>query len=127
MLLHNMQTLVRSLTLSQEGSSIAAPPKSITSATEIGWSLSSNYWGKGFTTEGAKAVLDYEFRELKIPEIVSFTDAGNAKSIRVILKIGLQHNEVDDFDHPRLDDTSPLTRHVLYRLSREKYLQEHSI
>ena len=97
-----------------------------TPATEIGWRLSSNHWGQGFATEGAKAVLDYAFRELKIPEIVSFTAAGNAKSIRVMQKIGLQHNEADDFDHPKLDDTSPLKRHVLYRLSREKYTQGES-
>jgi RimJ/RimL family protein N-acetyltransferase len=94
-----------------------------TPATEIGWRLSSNHWGQGFATEGAKAVLDYAFRELKIPEIVSFTAAGNAKSIRVMQKIGLQHNEADDFDPPKLDDESPLKRHVLYRLSREKYTQ----
>ncbi len=94
-----------------------------TPATEIGWRLSSNHWGQGFATEGAKAVLDYAFRELKIPEIVSFTAAGNSKSIKVMQKIGLQHNERDDFDHPKLEDTSPLKRHVLYRLSREKYTQ----
>ncbi len=58
---------------------------------------SSKHWGKGFATEGAKAVLDYAFRELNIPEIVSFTAAGNAKSIRVMQKIGLQHNEADGF------------------------------
>ena len=98
-----------------------------TPATEIGWRLSSSHWGKGFATEGAKAVLDYAFRVLKIPEIVSFTAAGNAKSIRVMQKIGLQHNEADDFDHPKLDDTSPLKRHVLYRLSREQYTQGSSI
>jgi len=98
-----------------------------TPATEIGWRLSSTHWGKGFATEGAKAVLDYAFKELKIPEIVSFTAAGNAKSIRVMQKIGLQHNEADDFDHPKLDDESPLKRHVLYRLSREKYTQGSSI
>ena len=94
-----------------------------TPTTEIGWRLSSNHWGQGFATEGAKAVLDYAFRELKIPEIVSFTAAGNAKSIRVMQKIGLQHNEADDFDHPKLDDTSPLKQHVLYRLIKEDYLR----
>ena len=52
-----------------------------TPATEIGWRLSSKHWGQGFATEGAKAVLNYAFRELKIPEIVSFTASGNAKSI----------------------------------------------
>ena len=94
-----------------------------TPATEIGWRLSPHHWGQGFATEGAKAVLDFAFKELKIPEIVSFTAAGNAKSIRVMQKIGLQHNEADDFDHPKLDNTSPLKRHVLYRLIKEDYLR----
>jgi len=97
-----------------------------TPATEIGWRLSSKHWGKGFATEGAKAVLDHAFRELKIPEIVSFTAEGNAKSIKVMQKIGLRHNANDDFDHPKLDNTSQLKRHVLYRLSKEEYLQGES-
>jgi len=92
-----------------------------TPATEIGWRLSSKHWGQGFATEGAKAILDFAFRELKIPEIVSFTAQGNAKSIRVMQKIGLLSNSDDDFDHPKLDDASPLKQHVLYRLSREQY------
>lgn len=94
-----------------------------TPAAEIGWRLSSKHWGQGFATEGAKAVLDHAFSVLKIPEIVSFAAAGNVKSIRVMQKIGLQHHEEDDFDHPKLDDTSPLKRHVLYRLSRKEYLR----
>lgn len=97
-----------------------------TPATEIGWRLSSKHWGQGFATEGAKAVLDYAFRELKIPEIVSFTAEGNAKSVKVMQKIGLRHNENDDFDHQKLDDTNPLKRHVLYRLNRQEYLQGES-
>ena len=95
-----------------------------TPATEIGWRLSSKHWGQGLATEGAKAVLDYAFRELKLPEVVSFAAASNTKSIRVIQKIGLQHNAKDNFDHPKLKDASPLKRHVLYRLSRKEYLQE---
>ena len=87
-------------------------------ATEIGWRLSSKHWGQGFAIEGAKAVLDYAFSELKIPEIVSFTAIGNTKSIRVMEKIGLHHKTDDDFDHPKLDDSSPLKKHVLYRLVR---------
>ena len=89
-----------------------------TPATEIGWRLSSKHWGQGFAIEGAKAVLDYAFSELKIPEIVSFTAIGNTKSIRVMEKIGLHHKTDDDFDHPKLDDSSPLKKHVLYRLVR---------
>lgn len=32
-------------------------------------------------------------------------------------KIGLHHSEVDDFDHPKLTDDSPLKKHVLYKKS----------
>jgi len=43
-----------------------------------------------------------------------------------MLKIGLQHNAGDDFDHPKLDDNSPLKRHVFYLLSREEYIKGES-
>lgn len=88
---------------------------------EIGWRLSSQHWGKGFATEAAKAVLHYAFTELKLDEIISFTVVANMKSRRVMEKIGLHHSDTDDFDHPKLDETSPLRRHVLYRLTRDEY------
>ena len=89
---------------------------------EIGWRLSSKHWGKGYATEAAKAVLHYAFSELNLSEIISFTVVANIKSRRVMQKIGLHHAEADDFDHPKLEENSPLRRHVLYRLTRDDYL-----
>ena len=66
-------------------------------------------------------VLDYVFNTLNLSEIASFTAAGNTKSRRVMEKIGLKHNESDDFDNPKLADGSFQKRHVLYRLTREHY------
>jgi hypothetical protein len=37
--------------------------------------------------------------------------------------IGMHHDPADDFDHPRLEADHPLRRHVLYRISREQWLQ----
>jgi RimJ/RimL family protein N-acetyltransferase len=88
---------------------------------EIGWRLSSNHWGQGYATEAAKAVLDYAFTELNLCEIISFTVPANTKSRHVMEKIGLHHSEADDFDHPKLEENSPLKRHVLYRLMRDNY------
>lgn len=88
---------------------------------EIGWRLSSKHWGQGYATEAAKAVLDYAFTELDLNEIISFTVVANAKSRRVMEKIGLHHSEADDFDHPKLSEDSPLKRHVLFRLTRDSY------
>lgn len=55
---------------------------------ELGWSLNRHYWGKGYATEGAKALLDYGFRELKQDRIVSLIYPGNIRSIRVAEKLG---------------------------------------
>jgi len=104
------------------GLSIPSFQAHFTPAVEIGWRLASQYWGEGYATEAAKAVLHYAFTELGLDEIVSFTVVNNKASRRVMEKIGLQHEANDDFDHPKLDDDSPLKRHVLYRLSRNDYL-----
>lgn len=94
---------------------------------EIGWRLSSKHWGKGYATEAASAVLHYAFTELNLNEIISFTVAANIKSRRVMEKIGLHHSEEDDFDHPKLEENSPLKRHVLYRLTRDDYLANYRL
>ncbi|MCP4474331.1 MAG: GNAT family N-acetyltransferase [Gammaproteobacteria bacterium] len=80
---------------------------------EIGWRLAADYWGQGFATEAAKAVLHYAFTKLDLLEVVSFTSAINQPSCGVMEKIGLHHDEKDDFDHPKIDKNSRLYRHVL--------------
>jgi RimJ/RimL family protein N-acetyltransferase len=82
---------------------------------EIGWRLAKSYWGKGYATEGAKAVLHHAFVHFRLKEIISFTATINTPSIRVMEKIGLTHDKTDDFIHPYLDKSSPLAPHVLYR------------
>lgn len=106
------------------GLSIADFDAPFTPATEIGWRLSSNYWGQGLATEGAKAVLEYAFKGLSLPEIVSFTAEQNKPSIRVMEKIGLARNIADDFMHPLLSEGSPLRKHVLYRITDNEYLNK---
>jgi hypothetical protein len=36
-------------------------------------------------------------------------------------RLGMTHDPADDFDHPNIAPDSPLRRHVLYRLSRERW------
>lgn len=87
-------------------------------AVEIGWRLKSEYWGQGFAPEAALACLDYGFNQFDLDEIISFTPVQNEPSRRVMEKIGMQHDPSRDFDHPLLDDDSPLKRHVLYSIRR---------
>ncbi len=85
---------------------------------EIGWRLPVESWGHGYATEAASALLDYAFDELRWPEIVAMTTVKNSRSRRVMEKLGMTHDEAEDFDHPRVPDGHPIKRHVLYRKSR---------
>lgn len=85
-------------------------------AVEIGWRLSTEYWGHGYATEGAIAVRDFAFEELGLPEIVSFTSKNNLRSRRVMEKIGLLRNPLDDFEHPNSSLDNTLRDNVLYRV-----------
>ncbi|HEV2424161.1 MAG TPA: GNAT family N-acetyltransferase [Terriglobia bacterium] len=98
------------------GLAVPAFQAHFTPCVEIGWRLARDHWGKGYATEGARAVLGFGFDELKLDEIVSFTTAGNLRSRRVMERIGMSHSPADDFDHPRLPEGHPLRRHVLYRV-----------
>ncbi|KTC84042.1 GNAT family N-acetyltransferase [Legionella brunensis] len=89
-----------------------------TPCVEIGWRLALPFWGKGLATEGAKVVLNYGFNELNLKEIVSFTTLSNVRSQRVMQKIGMTHDEKDDFCHPNLPLYHILSRHVLYRCQK---------
>jgi len=89
-----------------------------TPCVEIGWRLAADYWGQGLATEGANAIVRCGFETLGLDELVSFTVPANARSRRVMEKLGMTHDPADDFDHPRLPAGHPLRHHVLYRLNR---------
>ncbi len=91
-----------------------------TPTVEIGWRLAKAFWGKGYATEGARSAIDYGFEVIGLTEIVAFTAQLNLRSIAVMKRLGMTHQEADDFDHPRLPSGHPLQRHVLYRLNRNK-------
>lgn len=88
---------------------------------EIGWRLARDYWGQGLATEAARACLKRGFAVLRLPEIVSFTVAGNARSRAVMDRLGFREEVGQDFDHPMVPEGNPLRRHVLYRMRREDW------
>ncbi|MGZ4186947.1 MAG: GNAT family N-acetyltransferase [Solirubrobacteraceae bacterium] len=89
-----------------------------TPAVEVGWRLARPFWGHGYATEAAAAALSFGFEQVELHEIVSFTATVNEPSIRVMRRLGMQHDAAGDFDHPRVPGRSPLRRHVLYRLAK---------
>ena len=87
-----------------------------TPCVEIGWRLAHEFWGRGYAPEAARAALDYAFTTLGLSEVVAFTTVKNARSRRVMEKIGMTYDPADDFDHPSLPAGHPILRHVLYRV-----------
>lgn len=103
-------------------------PSHFTPAVEIGWRLGSQYWGKGYATEGSKATLEHGFSSCNLQEIVSFTVPANTHSVAVMRRIGLKQDINGNFRHPKLPTDHALSKHVLYRLSVNEYkILEHLI
>ena len=92
---------------------------SFTPCVEIGWRLASPFWGKGYATEGAKAVLDYAFNELNLDQVVSFTVPDNIRSRRVMEKLGMERDVEGDFFHPKVDPEHRFSKHVFYFINIE--------
>jgi ribosomal-protein-alanine N-acetyltransferase len=92
-----------------------------TPAVEVGWRLAREHWGRGYATEGARSALDVGFDALALDEIVSFTTHGNTRSRRVMERLGMRHDPVDDFDNPNVPLGHPIRAHVLYRLERTSW------
>ena len=92
---------------------------------EIGWRLARSDWGLGLASEAASEALRAGFERVGLPEIVSFTAVGNARSRAVMERIGMR-NAGEDFEHPGVPEGHALRRHCLYRLSRDKWRQTHA-
>lgn len=94
-------------------------PAPFTPAVEVGWRLAANQWGRGYASEGGKAALRYGFDTAGLDEIVSFTSRLNARSWRVMERLGMRRDAGGDFEHPNVPQGHPLRPHVLYRIRRE--------
>ena len=64
-----------------------ADPKEV----ELGYRLRRSAWGKGYATEGSRALIRKGFTELGVRRVVAETMAINAASRRVMEKAGLRY------------------------------------
>ena len=63
-------------------------PKTV--EVEVGYRLSKSAWGRGFATEGARALVRYGIVELGLNRVVGLTHPANDASKQVLMKAGLQ-------------------------------------
>ena len=56
----------------------------ITPATDIGWRLHPDFWGKGYGKEIAKGLINYCFQTLELTELTAYAVLGNKGSIKIL-------------------------------------------
>jgi len=74
-------------------------------------------WGKGYATEGAKALVLKGFSELGTQRVVSIASSWNRPSIRVMEKAGWKF--VQKYIHPEIEPEV-----VIYALNKEEFKLE---
>jgi RimJ/RimL family protein N-acetyltransferase len=62
-----------------------------TAEVEVGWHLRPDRWGRGYATEAGRAMLDYGFEVLRLPEVLAIVYKQNTASIRVCQRLGMEH------------------------------------
>ena len=57
---------------------------------EVGWTLARHAWGQGYAAEAGAAAIDWAWRRLDAPRLISVIDPGNTRSVRVAEGLGLR-------------------------------------
>ena len=77
---------------------------------EIGWSLKSKFWGRGYATEAARRCVEHSFTQLGRNHVESYIHEGNVRSIRVAERLGERADGTVVLSHI---PTLPVLRYVL--------------
>jgi ribosomal-protein-alanine N-acetyltransferase len=85
---------------------------------ELVYMLTRRAWGQGLATEASAAVLRYGFEELGLERVYALTMPGNARSRRVLERLGLEYLR---------DDCYYGYACVCYALARERWRPDHSL
>lgn len=58
-------------------------------AVEIGWRLGTPFWGQGYASEAAQAVLEFALQDRGLDRVISIVRPGNDASENVMRKLGM--------------------------------------
>lgn len=85
---------------------------------EMGYTLNKAYWGKGYTAEAGKLMLQLGFKELGLQRIFAFHDERNPASGRVMEKLGMTYEGT--FRHNRFVKGETVTDKI-YSILKEEF------
>ncbi|MET9272429.1 GNAT family N-acetyltransferase [Kribbella sp. NPDC003557] len=92
-------------------------PTGVPGTVDVGYRLLRSAWGKGYATEGTRALIAHAFTGLGMERVVADTMAVNHRSRDVMRRSGLRFEKVY---HEHFDDPLPGTEfgEVLYAVDR---------
>jgi RimJ/RimL family protein N-acetyltransferase len=95
-------------------------PTAAPATVDVGYRLNRTAWGKGYATEGTKALIDKAFGELGMERVVADTMAVNHRSRAVMRRSGLRFVRIF---HEHFDDPLPGTEfgEVEYAVDRRTW------
>jgi RimJ/RimL family protein N-acetyltransferase len=97
------------------------PPEAELDDVELGYRLRQPAWGRGYATEGSRALIDRGFRTGGVQRVFASTMAVNAASRRVMEKAGLRFVRIFRADWPvRIEGDEH--GDVEYALTRREWL-----
>ena len=59
-------------------------------AADLGYELNPDYWGRGYATAAARAMVNFGFKELGLQRIAAWCLADNAAAARVLARLGFR-------------------------------------
>ncbi len=68
--------------------------------TDLGYGIARQYWGKGYTTEAVKALVQWAMDQESIYRVWAACDLENLGSAKVLEKAGLQREEIQYTQEP---------------------------
>lgn len=87
---------------------------------ELGYFILKEFWGKGYVTEAARAVLDYAFDAGGIVKIETGCNAENVGSEKIMIKLGMTREAIF-LKHSELD--GKLCDRVCYRMLKQEWVK----
>lgn len=90
----------------------------------LGYKLGNRWWNQGYSSEAAKAVIDYMFRNTDIERIDAFSSIENLASAKVMEKAGMRYEGLLQHYYKTRDGFHDCT---LYRIIRNEWEQTYQV
>lgn len=88
-------------------------------ATELAWRLDYEFWGKGYGTEIAKALIDHAQSKLKLDELVAYCLTDNDRAAHLLDRLGFMQDMDGAFDYA-VGKNDVEKSYLLYRMNLKK-------